>query len=82
MTVEPGSILAFNPGHCEVWQEDIWHVVECCSCYCGLVACPLCMVLYSLLLYVFEAQFAHSVACFPDLKGTVITQGHYAFVTS
>ena len=37
---------------------------------------------YSMLPYIFEAQFLHGVACFPDVNGTVITQAHYAFVAS
>ena len=37
---------------------------------------------YSMLPYIFEAQFLHGVACFPDVNGTVIIQAHYAFVAS
>ena len=37
---------------------------------------------YSMVPYIFEAQFLHGVACFPDVNGTVITQAHYAFVAS
>ena len=29
-TLEPGSILAFHPGHCYLQQED-YQQVECCS---------------------------------------------------
>ena len=37
---------------------------------------------YSMLPYIFEAQFLHGVGCFPDVNSAVITQAHFAFVAS
>ena len=41
---------------------------------------PIILSLYILLPYVFEAQFVHSVACFPDNNRTIIPEAHSTFL--
>ena len=43
---------------------------------------PMAASLYILLPYVYEAQFVHGVACFPDTNSTVIVQARLTFITS
>ena len=41
---------------------------------------PMILSLYILLPFVFEAQFVHNVACFPDNNRTIIVEAHSAFL--
>ena len=43
---------------------------------------PMILSIYTMLPYVYEAQFVHGVACFPDTGGTDIVQARYAFITT
>ena len=43
---------------------------------------PMAISLYILLPYVYEAQFLHGVACFPDNNRTIISQARYTFFTT
>ena len=42
---------------------------------------PLTMTLYVLLPYVYEVQFVHGVACFPDNNRTIIIQARHTFLS-
>ena len=43
---------------------------------------PMAICLYILLPYVYEAQFVHGVACFPDNNRTIIAQARYTFLAT
>ena len=43
---------------------------------------PMIVSLYVILPYVYEAQFVHGVACFPDTNSTIIRQARYAFLAT
>ena len=43
---------------------------------------PMALCLYILLPYVYEAQFSHGVACFPDNNRTIIVQARYTFLAT
>ena len=43
---------------------------------------PIIISLYVILPYVYEAQFVHGVACFPDTNSTIIRQARYAFLAT
>ena len=42
---------------------------------------PTILSVYVVLPYVYEAQFVHGVACFPDTNGTKVIQARYTFLT-
>ena len=79
--MEPGSVLILDLGHCEVQQEDhqLWSAAVV-SLTLWLV--PMALTLYTLLPYVYEAQFVHGVACFPDSNRTIIAQARYTFLAT
>ena len=43
---------------------------------------PMVITIYILLPYVYEAQFVHGVACFPDNNGPIIIQARYTFLAT
>ena len=43
---------------------------------------PMIVSLYVILPYVYEAQFVHGVACFPDTNSTIIRQARYVFLAT
>ena len=43
---------------------------------------PMAVTLYVLLPYVYEAQFVHGVACFPDNNRTIIIQARYTLLVT
>ena len=42
---------------------------------------PMILSINVLITYVYEVQFVHGVACFPDSKNTIIIQARYTFLT-
>ena len=43
---------------------------------------PMVITLYTILPYIYEAQFVHGVACFPDNNRTIIVQARYTFLAT
>ena len=43
---------------------------------------PMVITLHTLLPYIYEAQFVHGVACFPDNNRTIIVQARYTFLAT
>ena len=41
---------------------------------------PMILSIYALIPYVYEVQFVHGVACFPDSKNAIIIQARYTFL--
>ena len=69
------AIVRFSKKTINVWSAAVVIVI--------LWLVPMAISLYVLLPYVYEAQFVHGVACFPDNNHTaIIVQARYTFLTS
>ena len=68
------AIVRFSKKHISLWSAAVIILV--------LWLAPMVITLYTLIPYVYEAQFVHGVACFPDNNRTIILQARYAFLAS
>ena len=67
------AVVKFSKKTISLWSTAITIVI--------LWLVPMIISLYVILPYVYEAQFAHGVACFPDTASTIIPQARYAFLS-
>ena len=68
------AIVRFSKKTISIWSAAVVSLT--------LWLVPMILSLYTLLPYVFEAQFVHGVACFPDNNSTIITQAHSTFLAT
>ena len=68
------AIVRFSKKTISVWSAAVVILI--------LWLVPMTICLYILLPYVYEAQFVHGVACFPDNNSTIIAQARYTFLAA
>ena len=69
------AIVRFSKKTISVWSAAVILII--------LWLVPMAISLYILLPYMYEAQFVHGVACFPDNNSTaIIVQARYTFFTT
>ena len=68
------AIVRFSKKTISVWSAAVVILI--------LWLVPMTICLYILLPYVYEAQFVHGVACFPDNNRTIIAQARYTFLAA
>ena len=68
------AIVRFSKKTISMWSAVVIIII--------LWLVPMILSLYILLPYVFEEQFVHGVACFPDSRRTIIVQARYTFLAT